>query len=275
MELDCRSRSAGQEPDTILIVDDDEINRAILENIFSPFYAIEERENGKLGLEAALSQRDRLCAVLLDVVMPEMSGIEVLRALAEECGRAVCAAARPRWAWRAFDIAEEADGVRLSCGLLLPGQDLKRHLRGCGRAAVFCATLSAQVDTLIRRWESGDMLRALALDCSAAAAVEQMCDQIELELQGHFPGCSFPFRYSPGYGDLPLELQNPLLDLLDAPRRVGLCASASHILTPRKSVTAILGAADGPIQPTVRSCLGCPARESCQYRKSGGHCGIS
>ena len=159
--------------------------------------------------------------------------------------------------------------------LLLPGQDLKRHLRGCGRAAVFCATLSAQVDALIRRWESGDMLRALALDCSAAAAVEQMCDQIELELQGHFPGCSFPFRYSPGYGDLPLELQNPLLDLLDAPRRVGLCASASHILTPRKSVTAILGAADGPIQPTVRSCLGCPARESCQYRKSGGHCGIS
>ena len=93
---------------------------------------------------------------------------------------------------QAFDIAEEADGVRLSCGLLLPGQDLKRHLRGCGRAAVFCATLSAQVDALIRRWESGDMLRALALDCSAAAAVEQMCDQIELELQGHFPGCSFP-----------------------------------------------------------------------------------
>ena len=142
---------------------------------------------------------------------PSQAGPE-LRALAEECGRAVCAAARPRWAWRAFDIAEEADGVRLSCGLLLPGQDLKRHLRGCGRAAVFCATLSAQVDTLIRRWESGDMLRALALDCSAAAAVEQMCDQIELELQGHFPGCSFPFRYSPGYGDLPLELQNPLLE---------------------------------------------------------------
>ena len=47
---------------------------------------------------------------------PSQAGPE-LRALAEECGRAVCAAARPRWAWRAFDIAEEADGVRLSCGL--------------------------------------------------------------------------------------------------------------------------------------------------------------
>ena len=45
------------------------------------------------------------------------------------------------------------------------------------------------------------MLRALALDCAAAAAVEELCDQIEGELQGQFPGCFFPFRYSPGYGD--------------------------------------------------------------------------
>ena len=66
-----------------------------------------------------------------------------------------------------------------------------------------------------------------------------------------------------------------LLALLDAPRQVGLCASASHILTPRKSVTAILGVADHPIQASVRSCLGCPAHDGCQYRKSGGHCGIS
>ena len=84
MELDCRGRNARQEPDTLLIVDDDEMNRAILENIFSPFYAIEQRENGRVGLEAALSLRDRLCAVLLDVVMPEMNGIQVLRVLAED-----------------------------------------------------------------------------------------------------------------------------------------------------------------------------------------------
>ena len=98
---------------------------------------------------------------------------------------------------------------------------------------------------------------------------------LELELQRQVPGCFFPCRYSPGYGDLPLTLQSSLLALLDAPRQVGLCASASHILTPRKSVTAILGVADHPIQASVRSCLGCPAHDSCQYRKSGGHCGIS
>ena len=205
---------------------------------------------------------------------PDQAGAD-LRALAETCAREVLSAARPRWAYRVFDLTPEAEGVRLDCGLLLPGEDLKRHLKDCRRAALFCATLSAQVDALIRRTESGDMLRALALDCCAAAAVEEVCDQIEGELQGQFPGCFFPFRFSPGYGDLPLTLQGPLLNLLDAPRKVGLCASSTHILTPRKSVTAILGIARGEIQQTVRSCLSCPARESCQYRKSGGHCGIS
>ena len=198
-----------------------------------------------------------------------------LRSLAQQACGQILREARPRWAWRCFDVGEEPEGVRLSCGLLLPGRDLKRHLEGCRRAVLFCATLGVQVDSFIRRAQSVDMLHGLALDCAADTAVEQVCDQIEAELQGQSPGCFFPFRYSPGYGDLPLTLQNELLELLDAPRRVGLTASASHILIPRKSVTAILGVADQPIAQSVRSCLSCPARESCQYRKSGGHCGIS
>ena len=84
MELDRRGRNAHQEPDTMLIVDDDELNRVILENIFSPFYTIEPCENGKEGLDAVLRLRGRVCAVLLDVVMPEMDGIQVLRVLAQE-----------------------------------------------------------------------------------------------------------------------------------------------------------------------------------------------
>ena len=89
-----------------------------------------------------------------------------------------------------------------------------------------------------------------------------------------FPGCYFPFRFSPGYGDLPITLQNQLLDLLDAPRRVGLTASASHILIPRKSVTAILGVSDRPVAQGARSCVSCPAWAGCQYQKAGGHCGL-
>ncbi len=197
------------------------------------------------------------------------------RALARRGAERLLPELRPRWAWREFSLAFEEGGVRLAGGLLLPGEDLKNHLAGCGRAAVFCATLGAGADGLIRRLEREDMALALAVDCAAAAAAEQVCDRIELELREKFPDCFFPFRYSPGYGDLPLCVQNELLDLLDAPRRVGLTATPSHILIPRKSVTAILGVAEREIERKKRSCLGCPARESCQYRKTGGHCGVS
>ena len=204
---------------------------------------------------------------------PEQAG-EALWRLAEDCGREVLSAVRPRWAWRVCGLTFERGGVRLESGLLLEGKDLREHLAGCERAAVFCATLGAELDGLIRRAEQRDVSRALALDCCASAAVEELCDQIELELQGKFPGCFFPYRFSPGYGDLPLEVQGELLHLLDAPRRVGLCANESSLLTPRKSVTAILGISEKELEAIHRSCLGCPARESCQYRKAGGHCGL-
>lgn len=203
---------------------------------------------------------------------PEKAGGE-LRALVEDCAGELLSVVRPRWAWREVALTHEAEGVRLESGLLLPGTDLKSHLAGCRRAVVFCATLGAETDALIRRCEQRDMGRALALDCCASAAVEELCDRIELELQGKFPGCFFPYRYSPGYGDLPLQVQGELLELLDAPRRVGLCATESCLLTPRKSVTAILGVSEKKLEPMHRSCLGCPAREGCQYRKAGGHCG--
>lgn len=206
---------------------------------------------------------------------PPEKADQALRGQVESCTRELLGAVRPRWSWRAVSLTFEAGGVRLENGLLLPGEDLKAHLAGCERAAVFCATLGAEADALIRRTERLDMAKALILDCCASAAVEAVCDQIEGELQEKFPGCSFPFRYSPGYGDLPLEVQGPLLDLLDAPRRAGLCATANHLLTPRKSVTAILGVSSGEIEKKKRSCLGCPAQGSCQYRKAGGHCGIS
>lgn len=67
--------------ETLLIVDDEEVNRAILRNIFETDYQILEAEDGLAGLEIIQAQGERLSAVLLDVVMPRMDGIEVLRQL--------------------------------------------------------------------------------------------------------------------------------------------------------------------------------------------------
>lgn len=197
------------------------------------------------------------------------------RALAEQAAAQMEQTARPRSVFRESGLSITGDGVLLESGLLLPGRDLARHLAGCDRAVMLAVTLSAQADTLIRRAESRDMALALALDCAAAALVEEVCDRLEGEIFAKDPGCHFPFRFSPGYGDLPLSVQSGLLALLDAPRKIGLCANENHILTPRKSVTALVGVSREPVGRAVRSCQSCPGREGCQYRKSGGHCGAS
>ena len=215
----------------------------------------------------------------MDITLTHIPREEVLRylgcpgtedpatlALVEGCSARLLAAARPKWTYRVFDLAVQTDGVRLDCGLQLPGRDLAAHLRGCSRAALLAATLSAPVDALLRRAQAEDLAAAVALDCCATAAVEAVCDLAEAEIRVRFPGCSFPFRFSPGYGDLPIELQDPILRLLDAPRRVGLCATDRHILTPRKSVTAVLGISDGEISPQKRGCASCTFRDRCKFQ---------
>lgn len=68
---------------TILIIDDDMVNRKILAKIFADTYDIREATSGSAGLSEILTNRQNFCAILLDVIMPGMDGIEVLRHLAK------------------------------------------------------------------------------------------------------------------------------------------------------------------------------------------------
>ena len=51
----------------------------------------------------------------------------------------------------------------------------------------------------------------------------------------------FKPRFSPGYGDLSLEVQKEIFSLLDCPRKIGVSLGDSLLMTPSKSVTAIIG----------------------------------
>ncbi len=65
----------------ILLVDDDFINREVVKNIFSSEYTFEEAENGREGLRKLEQHSCKLAAILADVTMPEMDGLEMLRIL--------------------------------------------------------------------------------------------------------------------------------------------------------------------------------------------------
>lgn len=71
------------ERDRILIVDDEEVNRAILANIFEEQYEVLEASNGAEAVELIEDNYVRLKVVFLDLMMPVMDGFGVLAYMSE------------------------------------------------------------------------------------------------------------------------------------------------------------------------------------------------
>ena len=69
-----------KEKSTILIVDDSELNRMLLIDILGSEYNFIEAENGAKAIEI-LRTRTSIDLILLDMIMPEMNGLDVLQAM--------------------------------------------------------------------------------------------------------------------------------------------------------------------------------------------------
>lgn len=139
-----------------------------------------------------------------------------------------------RVCWRELPLAVEGAMCTLG-GWQVASAALARHLGSCPRAVVFAATVGAQFDRLIEKYSRVSPARGVMMQALGAERIEALCDVFCAEL-GAGTG-----RFSPGYGDLPLESQRDLFALLQPERRIGLCLNDSLLMSPTKSVTAIVG----------------------------------
>ena len=171
-------------------------------------------------------------------------------------------------------VSREEDGVMVgSCRL--SGKDIAAHLDKCQEAVFMAATLGNKIDMLIRRTETLNMAEAVILDAASNVAIEQVCQMEEDRIREEIirSGRYLTIRFSPGYGDLPIQTQHEFLRMLDAPRKIGLSVTSSHIMTPRKSITSIMGIADIYVKGKLSGCGNCVMREKCIFRKRGTICG--
>ena len=118
---------------------------------------------------------------------------------------------------------------------------IRKFLGGDCEAYIFAATLGIGADRLIARYSSILPSRAVITDGCATAFIECWCDYICKEIFR----TQAQARFSPGYGDLPLSMQTDLLTHLNASLHIGLAMTDSFLLTPTKSVTAIVKVPDG------------------------------
>lgn len=179
----------------------------------------------------------------------------------------------PAFVYRETAVHFADDGVYLDgVNAVFSGSDIKNHLRGCERAIILAVTVSAEADKLIRQTSVIGMAEALAVDCLCSSAIEQVCNKAEDEIFSANPVKFRTWRFSPGYGDLPISLQKNLISALNAHRRIGLTVTENCLLIPSKSVTAIIGISDNPIEKGKKGCAVCNMRDTCGVRMNGG-CG--
>ena len=198
---------------------------------------------------------------------------ELISEMLDRCEKLVRERVRPKYVYLETSVEFTDDGVIIGAmNEPLTGNDIRRHLKGGTRAVLLAATLSQEADKLIRQTAVTDMAESLAIDCLCSAAVEQVCNRAEEEIFSRHDAPYRTWRFSPGYGDLPISLQRSFLLALNAQRRIGLTVTDSYLLIPSKSVTAIIGVSDTPIERGKRGCEVCNLRESCAYRASGLSC---
>lgn len=120
---------------------------------------------------------------------------------------------------------------------------LTKTLDGCERIVVFCATVGAGMDRLIARYSIASPSRSVILQALGTERVEALCDTFcdELEREQADRGFSITKRFSPGYSDLPLDLQREIFATLSPQTKIGVSLNDSLLMTPSKSVTAIIG----------------------------------
>ncbi len=121
---------------------------------------------------------------------------------------------------------------------ILQSFNLEKNLSGCNEAYLFAATAGIGVDRLIMRYGKTAPSKSVVIDAAASAAIEGWCNKLNDEMK---KGISAKPRFSPGYGDLSIEYQKDILTFLDAGRKIGITLSESFLMTPTKSVTAIVG----------------------------------
>ena len=196
---------------------------------------------------------------------------ETINSLIDECE--ALKAAVPRYVYRVVDVTQVDEGVRLEgTSVTLKGNSIKEHLKGCNKAALIAVTISDGIDRMLRVMQASDLAKAVISDSMASAAIEQVCDKVEAVIKEELPEYNQTFRFGIGYGDLPLSQQGEFLKILNAPKLIGLNIGKTDMMTPTKSVTAVIGLTTGEVSSKKKGCMSCNLKGTCRFREAGGHC---
>ena len=153
--------------------------------------------------------------------------------------------------------------------------NISELLRDCDKCVLMCATLGFNIEKNIRRYSYNNLTKGIIIDACATTSIEEVCDLVQDSILDKVAKeeKSLTMRYSPGYGDLDISANRDILNVLDAPRKIGVTVTNTGIMIPRKSVVALIGITNEKIGKVKRTCENCSNRFNCEYRRKADGCG--
>ena len=189
--------------------------------------------------------------------------------LFDECVKEALALCTYKVCYASFDILREEDGKTLNLGFTnTHSKSLSRNLEECDRVIAFCATIGLDIDRLINRYSSIFPVKAYAFQAVGAERIETLCKafngQIKAECAAQ--GLFTRPRFSCGYGDFSLDKQKDFFTALDCARKIGVTLSEGLLMSPSKSVTALIGVGKTPCAKEKDKCSNC-YNQNCSFRE--------
>ena len=187
---------------------------------------------------------------------------EVTQTLIEECEKELLDVINPVCVYIQKELMIVGENqVDIGFGTI-ESKSLYEHIKKCDSVILMAATIGIDVDRLIAKYGRLSPAKSAVIDALASATIEDWCDKAEeiicKDITSH---CS---RFSCGYGDFAIEHQKAFLETLDANKKLGITLSSSYLMTPTKSVTAVIGVGDNK-RTCDNKCMSCP-NETCIYR---------
>ena len=180
----------------------------------------------------------------------------------------------PGFVYRLFPVEERRDAICLAGTTLeLKGASIAGHLHGARECAVMVATAGLGNERELRRLSLLNGLDGMVFDAAGSALAEAVADACNARIvaDARERGLYAKWRFSPGYGDLPLSLQPAIVQVVAADKRLGVTVTDTNLLIPAKSVTAFVGLFDTP-QDDKRTCADCDFAPHCELLKRGTPC---
>ncbi|MEA5000584.1 MAG: hypothetical protein VB017_01700 [Endomicrobiaceae bacterium] len=149
---------------------------------------------------------------------------------------------KPKYAVSFADKRSAENKIFLD-GFIIESTDILKLLEKsysvCGIAATIGSSLDDKIDLLL---EEKKLALSYIYDAIGSVAIEELVDNIcnDVKLNKSKENISYTRRFSPGYGDWPIENQKDFLKWLGADK-IGISLSESCQMFPRKSVSAIFG----------------------------------